>query len=617
MKKFLANLLFMLTFILCFASIVFAAGDFNINSVTFDNSSSLVTINTFDNEEYAFSVEPKLYILEEEQKVYFDINSSVLKCPPQDLVVTSPYVKEIMVKQFSTNPNIVRVVVYYKEGYNPKNIHLKKLNNSLYLIFAQTKIQNFYFHHVYSDILSSVNQLYEAVSIQTPVLAQSSVVNQINSAFKLGATTEDQNYILMKKDLTLPTKYYVDNINIKGSAIHITGNGLLTVTKSFGLSNPARIVYDVPNAFVNTAIRNKEFPISQNESIKIGQFNKDTARIVITSPNCANYVPVIYPDAQRLVFINKTTENYSQLYSVKSSLNSIYDEINDTKTHSVKLIFSKPVIYGIDRTNSMFDLYLYNIENSQNFNLKSSLMFDGAKLTDLKGGGVKISIPLTKEDELNVHSGIDGKTLRLKIKCERKEIIKADEPVIKPQPIIVPPKKSDKKIIVIDPGHGGSDHGAIRNNISEKHITLDISKRVATLLEKKGYVVYMTRETDATVSLQDRVEISEDISPEIFVSIHVNSSNSESPNGIETHYYKDNSLDLAKTVHASMLNHISANNRGLFKSKFYVINHTTAPAILVEIGFLSNPSERAQLVSESRKQATAKAIAEGIDDYFK
>lgn len=617
MKKFLANLLFMLTFILCFASIVFAAGDFNINSVTFDNSSSLVTINTFDNEEYAFSVQPKLYIFEEEQKVYFDINSSVLKCPPQDLVVTSPYVKEIMVKQFSTNPNIVRVVVYYKEGYNPKNIHLKKLNNSLYLIFAQTKMQNFYFHHVYSDILSSVNQLYEAVSIQTPVLAQSSVVNQINSAFKLGATTEDQNYILMKKDLTLPTKYYVDNINIKGSAIHITGNGLLTVTKSFGLSNPARIVYDVPNAFVNTAIRNKEFPISQNESIKIGQFNKDTARIVITSPNCANYVPVIYPDAQRLVFINKTTENYSQLYSVKSSLNSIYDEINDTKTHSVKLIFSKPVIYGIDRTNSMFDLYLYNIENSQNFNLKSSLMFDGAKLTDLKGGGVKISIPLTKEDELNVHSGIDGKTLRLKIKCERKEIIKADEPVIKPQPIIVPPKKSDKKIIVIDPGHGGSDHGAIRNNISEKHITLDISKRVATLLEKKGYVVYMTRETDATVSLQDRVEISEDISPEIFVSIHVNSSNSESPNGIETHYYKDNSLDLAKTVHASMLNHISANNRGLFKSKFYVINHTTAPAILVEIGFLSNPSERAQLVSESRKQATAKAIAEGIDDYFK
>ena len=174
-----------------------------------------------------------------------------------------------------------------------------------------------------------------------------------------------------------------------------------------------------------------------------------------------------------------------------------------------------------------------------------------------------------------------------------------------------------KKYIVIDPGHGGSDCGATRNGIYEKNITLDISKRVETLLKNKGYVVKMTRNSDDTVSLQDRVEISEEFAPDIFVSIHVNSSNSETPQGLETHYYKDNSLKLAKTVHASLLNNVNANNRGLFRSKFYVINHTTAPAVLVEIGFISNPSERAQLVSESRKQATAKAIAEGIYDYFK
>ncbi len=144
-----------------------------------------------------------------------------------------------------------------------------------------------------------------------------------------------------------------------------------------------------------------------------------------------------------------------------------------------------------------------------------------------------------------------------------------------------------------------------------------IAKRVETLLKNKGYVVKMTRNSDDTVSLQDRVEISEEFAPDIFVSIHVNSSNSETPQGLETHYYKDNSLKLAKTVHASLLNNVNANNRGLFRSKFYVINHTTAPAVLVEIGFISNPSERAQLVSESRKQATAKAIAEGIYDYFK
>ena len=66
-----------------------------------------------------------------------------------------------------------------------------------------------------------------------------------------------------------------------------------------------------------------------------------------------------------------------------------------------------------------------------------------------------------------------------------------------------------------------------------------------------------------------------------------------------------------------MIKNIDTKDRGLLKSKFYVINHTTAPAILIETGFISNPNERAQLITESRKEATAKAIVEGIDEYFK
>ena len=65
-----------------------------------------------------------------------------------------------------------------------------------------------------------------------------------------------------------------------------------------------------------------------------------------------------------------------------------------------------------------------------------------------------------------------------------------------------------------------------------------------------------------------------------------------------------------------MLNHIKAHNRGLFKSKFYVINHTTVPAVLLEIGFISNEAERAELITPKRKQATAQAIAEGIIEYI-
>ncbi len=617
MKKLIIKLFCIVAFILCFAVNVLAAGDLNITSVVYDNSGSFLSINTPDNEDYNFSAQPKIYIVENEKKAYFDINTSILRCPPQDLIISSSEIKEIMVKQFSTNPNIVRVVIYYNDGYNPANIQLKRINNTLIVKFAWTQIQNFYFQQVYSDSAKDVSPFYESVSIQTPVQQpQNTILNQIDSAFNLGATTEDKNYILTKKDLLLPSKYYVDNIDIKNSIIYLTGIGSFTVSKPMRLSNPERIAFDIPNAFVNHAIRNKTFYISQNETIKIGQFDRTTARIVITSPSAGRYIPVIYPDMQRLAFIDKVSANPQILFNKKTVLNNLTDEVNDPHTHSVKLIFSKPVIFGLDKENSNLDLLLYNAEKGDSVDLDSSLILGKSKVSSIKGGGIKLSLPLSSSGAIDIHLGSDGKTLRIKETSANLNLPKSNTEISVP-PVIIPTKSDSTKLIVIDPGHGGSDVGCTRNGIYEKNITLDISKRVADLLEKKGYEVVMTRDKDSTVSLQDRVAISEAAQPEIFVSVHVNSSNSDSPNGVETHYYKDNSLMLAKTLHASMLNHVNANDRGLFKSKFYVINHTTAPAVLLEIGFISNPAERAQLVSESRKQATAKAIAEGIDAYFK
>ena len=101
------------------------------------------------------------------------------------------------------------------------------------------------------------------------------------------------------------------------------------------------------------------------------------------------------------------------------------------------------------------------------------------------------------------------------------------------------------------------------------------------------------------------------------MSIHVNSSVSPEGHGIETHYYTPASYDFAQIVHKQLANSIDAKDRGLFKSKFYVINNDIAPSILVETGFISNPEERASLLTDKRKQKTAEAIAEGIIKYIK
>ena len=142
--------------------------------------------------------------------------------------------------------------------------------------------------------------------------------------------------------------------------------------------------------------------------------------------------------------------------------------------------------------------------------------------------------------------------------------------------------------------------------------------RLEAILKQKGYKVYMTRRSDQTVSLQERVDIAEGKDEDVFVSIHVNSSENTSPVGTETHYYHQYSYNLAKCIQAELAKNVTESpNRGLIKSRFYVINHTTKPAVLVEIGFISNEKERMQLVSADRQQRTAKAIAEGVMNYFK
>ena len=605
MKNIFFKFLFIFTFILNFMSPSFA-GDLGINSVSDD---------------YSFNQSPKLNIVKDENKAYFDINSAVLKCPLQDLVVNSDGIKEVVVSQFSSNPNVVRVVVSYNDGFNPNTIQLRKLDNTLFLRFKNPTVSNYYFQPIYTE--NKVVEHYEPINIQNPVsVISNNILGQINSAFNLGQTTSDKNYILTSKDLVFHSDYYVDNLTVKGSDAILTGIGSMTLSKPMYLSSPSRVAYDIPNTVVNPAIRNKEIRFNQTDTIKIGQFNRNTARVVITCTNPERYVPVIYPDSQRLVFVDSKVLTSTQgLSSVKANLNSVYDDITDISSHTVKLVFSKPVLLGVERKSSALELNFYNVDRFQDVNLKTAFIFDGIKMTAMKTGGAKLTIPTGKEDVFDIHAGADGKTIRIKVKGSSMQLPqRPSEKILPIEPIVTPKqpaKVTGKRYVVIDPGHGGSDCGAIRNGINEKDITLDISKRVVSLLEKKGYVVKMTRTNDTYVSLQDRVTISENFKPDIFVSIHVNSSNSESPTGLETHYYKDNSLKLAKNIHASMLNNINSKDRGLFKSRFYVINHTTAPAVLVEIGFISSPVERAQLVSASRKQATAKAIAEGIYEYFK
>ncbi len=619
MKNIFIKILLIFTFILYFAFSPSNAESLGISSVTFDNSGSFLSINSPDNMDY--QIEPaQIMNVEEDNEAYFEIQPARLNNGNKNYLINTDEINEIGISQISTTPDIVRVSIKYKQGYNPQNITLHRINNTLFVRFKKTQMTNYYFQEVYKE--SGTIPVYENINVQQKLSSQKNVLGEINSAFTQDKPSDENDIVLSTKNLYLKTKYYINSVTLKGNTPILNGSGTYTLVRPIYLTNPERVAFDIKNTVVNQMLRNKDIPLGE-DTIKIGQFDRNTARVVLTTKSSSDYVPVIFGDIQKIGFLNTQTTSPLNLYSTTSNMTAVALEKVDDTNHSIKFAFSKPLIFGLKRTSDKIEILLYNVNNYFSGAIESEVRataFEKMQTSDIKGGGVKFALPIKNDDKCDIYLGANGKTLRIKLNTAEKYTPANDTQTTEPEiivPAVIKKHAAGKKYVVIDAGHGGTDYGAIRNGINEKDITLDISKRVQAGLEKKGYNVAMTRTDDTYVSLQDRVEFSEIFNPDIFVSIHVNSSNSESPYGIETHYYKDNSLTLAKHIHASMLNNINSKDRGLFKSKFYVINHTTAPAILVEIGFISNPNERAQLVTESRKNATAKAIIEGIDGYFK
>jgi N-acetylmuramoyl-L-alanine amidase len=176
------------------------------------------------------------------------------------------------------------------------------------------------------------------------------------------------------------------------------------------------------------------------------------------------------------------------------------------------------------------------------------------------------------------------------------------------------PKDSDATTtVVIDAGHGGYDRGGIPGQrVSEKDMTLDVAQRLKKVLAANGYRVVMTRDSDVFVPLGTRVAIANAYSNAIFVSVHFNSARRSGAGGIETYFYSRESLPLASAVHYYVAGGAPSSNRNVRRRGYFVLRKTTAPAVLVECGFLTNPTEAALAQTASYRQKLAEEIAAGV-----
>ncbi|MBE9076066.1 N-acetylmuramoyl-L-alanine amidase [Romeria aff. gracilis LEGE 07310] len=169
--------------------------------------------------------------------------------------------------------------------------------------------------------------------------------------------------------------------------------------------------------------------------------------------------------------------------------------------------------------------------------------------------------------------------------------------------------------VVIDPGHGGRDPGAVGiGGLQEKQVVNDISYQVADNLRQAGVNVVLTRDSDYELELEDRVQIAERANANLFVSIHANAISLSRPdvNGLETYYASSLGQRLAQAIHSTVLQTMGMRDRGVRQARFYVIRNTSMPATLVETGFVTGAEDQPNLRDPAWRSRMAAAIAQGI-----
>nr|WP_228035829.1 N-acetylmuramoyl-L-alanine amidase [Oculatella sp. LEGE 06141] len=185
-------------------------------------------------------------------------------------------------------------------------------------------------------------------------------------------------------------------------------------------------------------------------------------------------------------------------------------------------------------------------------------------------------------------------------------------------PVSLPGVSNSRVVVVIDPGHGGPDPGAVGiNGLRETEIVLPIGIQVASLLQQQGIQAILTRQDERDLDLAPRVQIAERSNADLFVSIHANAISLSRPdvNGIETYYYSSGGLPLAQTIHRSILQGTGMTDRGVRQARFYVIRNTSMPAVLLEVGFVTGRDDAARLSDPAFRNQMAAAIARGILQY--
>lgn len=401
--------------------------------------------------------------------------------------------------------------------------------------------------------------------------------------------------------------FTVENINGKDAiVVHSTKNAKFSVMK---LKSPERVVIDIlDSSLADGEYFSYNFTPGYVKGVRVSQFNVDN-----------NYSPIDRVVRVVLDVKDGVTDPNIKIDTFDDKL-VIYPEKNFWENISYEIIEQERLV----TINNLFSTYY-----SLNYDSSSKTMevFIPSDSVDLNEGVVIIKDGLIDEIEVIKDNGVTTVLIKFRkaieyqlLSSERDEKISL---ALKPDANAV----TSDRLIIIDAGHGGTDPGAVsQSGNREKDINLSISKKLNESLLSLGYNTLMTRSSDVFIDLYERARIANASNGDIFVSIHANAHDNKTIGGIQVLYCpatqsEKKDIDqhpFAKTIMTELLKVTGAEDRGIIqRPKLVVLRETNMPAVLVEVGFLSNPAEEKLITNEAYQYKIIEGIIKGIENYFK
>ena len=382
------------------------------------------------------------------------------------------------------------------------------------------------------------------------------------------------------------------------------------------LKEPDRVIIDLLNCSVDNKSLLKNFKSELDETITISEPSKDQVRVSFSGIAAINRKSYLTNNERTLITRiariddiseDKVVEN-AEHTTLEKIVPGILKEINveeDDEETTVTISATKPIkfnTYALKNPDRLA-IDLLNILPPDTplpkHNPTSSI--SSIRIGRAASGlaATRVVIDLMKPNlDFDTDTNLLGTKLEIEFKPNKEKEEQAKRAGIK---------------VVVDPGHGGYDTGASYGGFEEKDINLIISNKLKNSLEDYGITVFLTREEDSFLSLAERVEITNSIKPALFISIHGNALvSSRVIRGVETYYWTGQSQKLAYYIHKSILSNLNIPDHFIRRAQFYVIRHTPVPAILAELGFLSNHDDRKLLTGSTTQDQYAKALTEAI-----